>query len=126
MPGSVGVTAVAVPTFEPSGHANGLASNNAARHAFCSVVRREGSCLGSVTNTEAMFAWPAPCVIVVTRLAPLAFDGLPLVDAVKVGVKGSGLQASAWNGLEMLAVAPSVDVSVDSVLSIPQLVGFRM
>ena len=38
------------------GQAAGLASNVAARHAFCSVVSREGSFLGRATLTFAMFA----------------------------------------------------------------------
>ena len=54
--GKTGVIVLAKPTREPDGQAAGLASNVAARHAFCSVVSREGSFLGRATLTFAMFA----------------------------------------------------------------------
>ena len=56
--GSVGVLARAPPTFEPSGQLNGFAANICGRHAFWSVVSRDGSCLGSVTSTDLMSASP--------------------------------------------------------------------
>ena len=45
--------ALACPTIDAGGHPAGLVSNCAAVHAFCRVVRREGSCLGSSTLTSA-------------------------------------------------------------------------
>ena len=42
--------------IDAAGQPAGFASNCAAVHAFCSVVSREGSCLGSSTLTLAMFA----------------------------------------------------------------------
>ena len=73
--------------------------------------------MGSCTITDLMFASPPGIVSVVSRLAPLALDGLPLVVAVNVGLKPSALQPSAWNGvLTASATAPNVDVSVDSVV----------
>ena len=62
LPGSTGVFALAPPTSEPAGQLDGLAANVASGHAFCSVVSREGSALGSWTSTDLMFAWPAACV----------------------------------------------------------------
>ena len=54
--GSSGVLALTIPTIDAAGHSAGFASNVCAVHAFCSVVSREGSCLGSSTLTCAMFA----------------------------------------------------------------------
>ena len=48
--------AFAWPITDAAGHPAGLASNCAAVHAFCNVVRRDGSCLGRSTLTFAMFA----------------------------------------------------------------------
>ena len=128
-PGSTGVTAVAVPTSDSFAQLKRVVLRTVfARHAFCSVVRREGSCLGSVTNTDLMFAWPAGCVIVVTRLAPLAFDGLPLVEAVNVGLNASPAQPSAWNGLDIeacLCLPPKVERRMFPWTSFEQLVGLR-
>ena len=45
--------ALACPITEAAGHPAGLALNCAAVHAFCSVVSREGSCLGRSTLTFA-------------------------------------------------------------------------
>ena len=84
LPGSVGVTTVAPPTNEPLGQFIGLAANCASVHAFCSVVRRDGSAFGNCTFTDLMFAWPATGVTVVVRLAPLAFDVFALVEALKL------------------------------------------
>ncbi len=72
-----------------------------------------------------MFALPPGIVIFVTRLAPLALVGLPLVEAVNVGLKPSALQPSAWNGVFTVATAPNVEVSVELVPSgcTSQLVG---
>src|ERR1700733_4076315 len=127
--GSVGVTAVAVPTSDPGAtfaQLSGFSSNVFARHAFCSVVRRDGSTFGNVTSTDLMFPWPDACVIVVTRLAPFSLECFPLVDAVNAGLKDSPLQPSAWNGLDSPAwTAPNVEVSVVSVASAEQLVGFN-
>ena len=47
----IGVIAFACPTTDAAGQPAGLVLNCAAVHAFCSVVRREGSCLGSSTLT---------------------------------------------------------------------------
>ena len=58
--GITGVIAFACPTIDAGGHAAGLALNVAAGHAFCSVVSREGSCLGRSTLTFAMFASYGP------------------------------------------------------------------
>ena len=62
--GSTGVRAVACPTTEAAGQPAGFASNWEDVQAFCSVVNRDGSYLGSSTLTLAMFdcelAWLAP------------------------------------------------------------------
>ena len=49
--------AFACPMFDAAGQPAGFVLNCAAVHAFCSVVRREGSCLGRSTLTSLMFAW---------------------------------------------------------------------
>ena len=46
----------AVPTSEPAGQLTGFDANVASGQAFCSVVSREGSCAGSSTKTDLMFA----------------------------------------------------------------------
>src|SRR6202167_3532688 len=58
--GSSGVLAFAIPTIDAAGHPAAFASNCAAVQAFCSVVNRDGSCLGRSTLTKAMFA-SCPC-----------------------------------------------------------------
>ena len=49
-----------LPTLESAGQPAGLASNCADVHAFCSVVKRDGSCLGRSTLTDSTFdcCWP--------------------------------------------------------------------
>ena len=99
-----GVFALALPTSEPAGQLYGFAANVACGHAFCSVVSREGICVGSWTSTDWMFAWPAGWLIVVSRLAPLALDAFPLVVALKEGLNASELQeriGAAFEGLKL-------------------------
>ena len=45
--------AFACPMSDAAGHPAGLVLNCAAVHAFCSVVSREGSCLGRSTLTSS-------------------------------------------------------------------------
>ena len=71
--------AVAMPMNEPSGQPAGLALNCASVHAFCSVVKPDGSAVGSVRSTLWMFASPAFCATLTTRLAPFALLVLPCV-----------------------------------------------
>src|SRR5262245_23629694 len=113
VPGSVGVTAVTVPTFDSGGHEDGLAANVASRHAFCSVVRREGSCLGSVTSTDLMLAPLEGILIVVSRLAPLVFEVCALLAAENDGLNPSEPQFSAWNGVDSAACVPDDPVSTE-------------
>ena len=54
--GRMGVIAVACPTRDAGGQVAGLVLKVESTQAFCSVVRREGSCLGRSTFTERMFA----------------------------------------------------------------------
>src|SRR6476646_3687183 len=125
LPGSVGVFARAPPTNDPGGQWNGFDSNVAAGHAFCSVVRRDGSSLGSCTLTDLTFAWPGISLSVVSRLAPLAFDVFALLFALNEGLNFRALHAVSCSGLDRFCVAPNVDVIVDSVASGEQLVGFN-
>ena len=124
--GSVGVLARTPPTNEPLGQWNGSASKVAARHAFCSVVSREGSLMGSCTLTDRMFAWPAGWLIVVSRLAPLALEVLALLAAVNAGLKASLPHSVTENGVvsDCVPVIPPVTsvkpLNVDSVASAPQ------
>src|SRR5579859_4612990 len=97
--GSTGVIAVAVPTCDSGEQLNGFASNVFARHAFWSVVKREGSAFGSTVTLERMFASPAGWVTVTLRLVPFTFVTFALVDADNAGLKASFSQPSAWNGL---------------------------
>src|SRR5262249_29416428 len=115
-PGSVGVTALTVPTTAVSAQPSGLAANVASRHAFSSVVSRDGSCLGSVTFTDFTFAPSFGIFSVVTRLAPLTFEVFDVLDAENDGLNASELQPSTANGVESVAVPPSVDPSVDTTL----------
>ena len=88
--------------FDAAGQPAGLVLNCAAVHAFCSVVRREGSCLGRSTLTSLMFAWvprAAGTVSFAVRLAPLALLVLPLVETANLGLNFRLEQSAAWNGV---------------------------
>src|SRR6202020_2652632 len=116
----------AVPTSEPNGRQpSGFAANVASGHAFCKVVKREGSCLGSCTTTEWRFASWAAWVRLTSRLAPPALEVFAAVETWKEGLNASAPQPPTWNGLDRLCVAPNVEVSVVSVASGPQLVGLN-
>ena len=104
--------ALAVPTSDSAGQPAGLALNCASVHAFCSVVKREGSCLGRSTLTDLMFASPPPAcgppfeVTFTSRLAPWALLALPCVEAENVGLNGRFLQPAVANGLDTATIAP--------------------
>src|SRR5664280_607971 len=121
-----GVCAVAVPTNDPSGHPAGLALNCASVHAFCSVVSREGSDIGSCRLTLLMFASPGFWAILTVRLAPLALLVWPWVEAANDGLNGRLAQFAAWNGFETPALAPLVEPIVPVTDSGEQLVGLNM
>src|ERR1700722_4469648 len=95
--GSTGVVAVAWPMTDAAGQLAGFASKTAAVHAFCSVVSREGSALGSSTLTRLMFAsyGPAGYPSLTVRLAPFAREVFPEVDAVSFGLNASTAQLVA-------------------------------
>src|SRR5664279_3402361 len=128
----IGVLAVAVPTSDSFGQDAGFASKTAARHAFCSVVRRDGSCLGSETLTERMLASPPPgCgppleVTFTSRLAPDALLACPAVDTEKDGLNGRVAQPAAWKRLESGACAPPIEVTVALMAFGSQLVGLNV
>ena len=111
---------VALPTLDPAGQSNGFAAYVAARHAFCSVVRREGSCGGSCTSTEWMFASCAACVRSTLIPAPIAFEVLALDATANDGLNASAPQLVTANALDSACVAPNVDVSVVCVANAPQ------
>src|SRR5437016_913602 len=72
-----------------------------------------------------MFACPDGCETFTVSAAPFNFEVFALDDAEKAGVNASAWQPSVANGVGGIAsVAPSVEVSVVTVLSGPQLVGF--
>ena len=80
---------VALPITDSSWHAEGFALNTAARQAFWSVDRREGSAVGSCRSTFAMFACPTPADSIFTsRLAPSALLAWPPAEAVSFGANG--------------------------------------
>src|SRR4029077_14891087 len=127
-----GVMAVAVPTRDASGHPAGLVLNCASVHAFCNVVKRAGSCLGSVTRTFAMFASPPPVcgppleVTFTVRLAPLALLVLAAVEAANPGLNGKLAQFAAWNAFDTPVVALWVLVTDPLTDNGEQLVGLKM
>src|SRR4029077_20343683 len=94
--GRIGVSALALPTLDATGHTAGLALKTRAVHAFCSVVSRDGSCLGRSTLTERMFACDPNgafgYVSETCRLAPLALDVFAPVKTWKPGLKPSTAQ----------------------------------
>ena len=49
------------PMNDAAGHVAGLASNTVARHAFCSVVNRDGSCFGQfdLDGADVRLLYPA-------------------------------------------------------------------
>src|ERR1022692_4605374 len=104
----IGVITFACQTRESVGHAAGLAWNVAAGHAFCSVVRREGSCLGRSTLTDLKLACvPSELegnVSFTDRLAPCTREVLPDVDTLIVGVNFKLEQFAASNGVATLTV----------------------
>ena len=116
---------VALPTFDPLGQEAGAAAKVASGQAFCSVLRREGSCSGSEATTEWRFASCAPCRRLTWRLSPPSFVPVAFVMALKLGLKGSAVQFFTWKGLETSFVVLSVEVSSDVVLSAPQLLGLK-
>src|SRR4029077_872648 len=124
--------AVAVPTRDASGQPAGFVLNCASVHAFCNVVNRAGSCLGSVTRTFAMFASPPPVcgppleVTFTVKLAPLALLVLPAVDAANPGLNGRLAQFDPWNGLDTPVLVFWVLVIVPLTDSGEQLVGLKM
>src|SRR5437588_7751583 len=107
-----GVTAVPVPTTEAAGHDAGFAANVASGHAFCSVVSLEGSCLGRLTLTLAMFAWPGAEVTLTCSAAPFALLVLASVSTVNLGVNGSVTQLATWKRDDTGTIAPSVEAIV--------------
>src|SRR5207302_3176278 len=93
--GSTGVTAVAVPTVDSGEQPSGLAANVASRHAFCSVVRREGSAFGSEVTLERKLACPEGWPTLTSRLAPLSLVNFAPVEAENAGLNWSAPQFSA-------------------------------
>src|SRR5205807_4295 len=71
-----------------------------------------------------MFAWWAPCVTFTASKAPPALFAWALLAALNDGLKASAPQLVTWKGLDSGRVAAKVDVSVESVVSAPQFVGF--
>src|SRR4030081_3054257 len=84
--GSVGVTALAVPTLDSLEQPSAFAAKVASGQAFWMVVSREGSAIGSCVNTERMFAWFRGCVTFTCRLPPLRFEHRELHEALQDGV----------------------------------------
>ena len=85
----------------------GSASNTLAMQAFCSVVSREGSCLGRSTLSFPMFAWPGwvgPETTFTCRYAPSALLVFACVSAEILGLNGRFAQFTAANGLDTAAL----------------------
>src|ERR1700735_894369 len=100
--GSIGVIAVACPITDAGGHVAGFVSNSFSVHAFCSVVKRDGSCFGRSTLTRLMFdCGPiVPGIVSFTaRLAPSALLVLPDVATLNTGLKARLEQSADCNGV---------------------------
>src|SRR5271154_1620923 len=119
----------ACPITDGVGHPAGFASNCAAVHAFCNVVSREGSCLGSSTLTIRMFAWlpngSLGSVTFAVKLAPLALLVFPLVETVNFGVNFKAAQFVTWNGTPIVSVAFWLEWIVPVTSILLQLVGLN-
>src|SRR5436190_7986560 len=124
---NTGVEIFAWPMLESAGQPEtGLASNRKSRHAFWIVDRREGSWMGSATNTLAMLACPSPFEVVITlKPTPLGLLPCPLTSASKPGLKGSEAQLATWNGEANEATPPWSPVSVAWIAVGVQLVGLN-
>src|SRR6476646_999499 len=121
---NVGVFARTPPTNDPDGQVFGFAAKVASGHAFCSVVRRDGSCVGRLTSTDLTFASPVGMLSVVSSAAPLSLEVCALLAAENAGLNASDEQNSTWSGFESPAcTAPNVELSVVSVALAEQLVG---
>src|ERR1700733_4003259 len=120
------VCTVAVATSDAAGHPAGLVLNCASVHALRSVVRREGSWLGSCTSTLPTFASPGLATSLTSRLAPCALLACPLVEAVNDGLNGSVAQPPAWKRSDKTAVLPAVLDSSPVTAIVAQLVGFNV
>src|SRR6185295_429432 len=105
---NTGVRIVALPMFESCGQPEtGFASNKKSRQAFWIVDRREGSWIGSATNTLAMPASPRPVEVVITfKVTPLGLLPWPLTSAAKPGLKGRAPQLETWKGEASDATPP--------------------
>ena len=122
--------AFTVPTIDAAGQSAGFASNVAAVHAFCSVVRREGNCLGRSTLTLVIFASlptdPAGKDSFASRLAPFALLVFPEVETAKDGLNARLLQPPTANALDTSAIAFS-EPETRAVICCPaQFVGLNM
>ena len=100
--------------------------NTASVQAFCSVVRREGSCTGSCRLTLPMFASPGLAAIFTASAAPLALLALACVEADSDGLNGRPAQPPTWKRLEGFAVAPSELLSDAATDIAAQLVGLNV
>lgn len=118
--------ALAVPTIDTAGQDAGFASNTAATHAPFSVLSLAGSCLGRLTLTLAMFAWPAPEATLTCRPAPLALLVFAGAVADSLGANGSPAQPPTWKGEETFSTAPSLEEIVPVTASGAQSVGLNM
>src|SRR5580700_7238793 len=123
---------------DAAGQPAGLVLNCVSVHAFCNVVNRDGSCLGSSTLTRAMFAWvpndPAGSLTVAVRLAPFALLVFLDVETVNLGSNFRLEQSAAWNGVLTVTGSPSAGLAgsapapviVSVIDSGAQLVGLTM
>ena len=98
-PGSSGVTAVPVPTLEPFGQLNGLASKVACRHALLSVVRARGQLQWQPDQHGLDVGLPRALRDRRQQARAARFArALPLVVAVNVGLNGSEAAAFQLEG----------------------------
>ncbi len=125
--GRIGVTACTAPITDAAGHDAGFASNVASGHAFCSVVNREGSCLGSSTLTCAMFdCGPEGNASFASRLAPSAFEVLPDVATLNFGPNDSPAHPATANGVDTSLCVPCEPGDDAVMFCCAQFVGLKM
>src|SRR4029077_18358705 len=114
-----------MPTSDPTGQVAGLVANVASGQACWIVVSREGSCLGSETETLWMLASPDAEETLTSRLVPFFFEPGARVETLNPGLKGRFLQPPAANGDETCAAVPCTETIVPVICSALQLVGLK-
>ena len=90
----------ACPMTDSGGQLAGFVSNALAVHAFCSVVKREGSCLGSSTLTDLTLASvpiePGGVGQLHGQAVPSALLVGAAVETMNTGLNGRTAKFATW------------------------------